>query len=83
MECYGVPLQSVFHVAGVTPPLMSVGRIRNQGLQCILDEHKASVLGKDGEEVCRFKRRRGLYEAWLQLKSPEFFLSRLDTVKVL
>ena len=73
MECAGIPLQSVFQVASVTRPLMSVGRVCGQGLKCIFDQDKALVVGKDGEEVCRFERKGGLYVARLKLKSPELF----------
>ena len=73
MECGGLPLQTVFQVAGVTRPLMSVGRVCDQGLLCIFDSEKALVIGKEGEEVCCFERQGGLYVARLKLKSPEPF----------
>ena len=73
MECAGIPLQSIFQVASVTRPLMSVGRVCDQGLKCIFDQDKALVVGKDGEEICRFERKGGLYVARLKLKSPELF----------
>ena len=75
MECGNVPLQSVFQVAGVTRPQMSFGRVCDQGLKCIFDEEKSWVVDRDGEEVCRFERRGGLYVARLKLKNPEHFSS--------
>ena len=73
MQCGAVPLQSVFQVAGVTRPLMSVGRVCDQGMKCLFDDKVALVLNKDNQEVCRFERRGGLYVARLKLKSPELF----------
>ena len=73
MESGNVLLQSVFQVAGVTRPLISVGRVCDYGLKCIFDEEKALVVDKDGEKICRFERRGGLYVARLKLKSPEPF----------
>ena len=73
MECGNFPLQSVFQVAGVTRPLMSVGRVCDQGLKCIFDDKKALVVDKDSEGVCRFERRGGLYVARLKLNNPEVF----------
>jgi hypothetical protein len=73
MQCGELPLQSVFQVAGVTRPLMSVGRVCDQGMKCLFDDKVALVLNKDNQEVCRFERRGGLYVARLKLKSPELF----------
>ena len=73
MECDGVPLQSTFQVAEITPPLMSVGRVCDQGLTCTFDKEKAVVTDKAGEVICKFVRNGGLYVARLKLKSPELF----------
>ena len=69
----GIPLSSVFQVAGVTRPLMSVGRVCDQGMKCVFDKEKAVVIAPDGREVCCFERRGGLYVASLTLKQPEGF----------
>ena len=58
----------------MTRPMMSKGRVCDQGLKCIFGEEKPLVVDKDGEEVCRFDRRGGLYVARLNLKNPELFL---------
>ena len=73
MDWNGVPLVSTFQVAGVTRPLMSVGRVCDQGMFCNFDKEKAVVVAPDGREVCRFERRGGLYVANLALKQPEGF----------
>ena len=73
LEQGGVPIQSTFQVAGITRPLMSVGRVCDQGLRCHFDEKEALVLDKQDAVVCRFERRGGLYVAKLKLKSPELF----------
>ena len=69
----GIPLSSIFQVAGVTRPLMSVGRVCDQGMVCTFYDTHATVVAKDGREVCRFDRRGGLYVAQLTLKQPEGF----------
>ena len=66
----GTPLTSTFQVAEVTRPLMSVGRVCDQGLVCTFDDAKALITAKDGTEICRFERRGGLYVAKLDLKDP-------------
>ena len=43
MEADGVPLQSVFQVAEITRPLMSVGRVCDQGLTAKFDKEKADL----------------------------------------
>ena len=70
LEQEGVPMQSTFQVAGITRPLMSVGRVCDQGLRCLLDDKEALVVNKQDGVVCRFERRGGLYVAKLKLKSP-------------
>jgi hypothetical protein len=73
MECEGVPLQSTFQVAEITRPLMSVGRVCDQGLTCTFDKEKAVITDKDKAVLCTFARAGGLYVARLKLKSPELF----------
>ena len=73
MECEGIPLQSTFQVAEITRPLLSVGRVCDQGLDCIFRKDEALVCDPDGGVVCRFARAGGLYIARLKLKSPELF----------
>ena len=67
-------IQSVFQIAAVTRPLMSVGRICDEGHSIIFNAIMAVVHVKDGGELCRFQRSpRGLYIAKLKLRSPAGF----------
>ena len=67
-------LQSVFQIAAVTRPLMSVGRICDEGHRVTFDNIMAVVHDKDGDEICRFHRNgSGLYVAKLKLRSPAGF----------
>ena len=62
----GKDIESVFQIAAVTPPLMSVGKICHEGHTVTFDAVMAVVRGQDGEELCRFKRKDGgLYVASL------------------
>ena len=70
----GRNIESVFHIAAVTRPLMSVGRIFDEGHSITFDAVMAVVHAKDGSEVCRFQRNNsGLYVAKLKLRSPAGF----------
>ena len=70
----GRDIQSVFQIAAVTRPLMSVGRICDEGHSITFDAVMAVVHAKDGGEVCRFHRNAsGLYVAKLKLRSPAGF----------
>ena len=67
-------IQSVFQIAAVTRPLMSVGRICDEGHNITFDAVMAVVKSKDGGEICRFHRNgSGLYVAKLKLRSPAGF----------
>ena len=64
-------MQSVFQIAAVTRPLMSVGRICDQGHSITFDAVMAVVNASDGTELCRFERQSGgLYVAKLKLRNP-------------
>ena len=55
----------------MTRPLMSVGRICDEGHSINFDAVMAVVTSKDGSEICRFDRNsNGLYIAKLKLRSP-------------
>ena len=70
----GRDIHSVFQIAAVTRPLMSVGRICDEGHSITFDAVMAVVNGKDGSEICRFHRNpNGLYVAKLKLRSPAGF----------
>ena len=64
-------LSSVFQVAEVTRPLMSVSRICDQGFVCVFDDVEAKAQTNDGKHVCSFAREGGLYVAKLKLKRPD------------
>ena len=66
-------MRSVFQIAEVTRPLMSVGRVCDQGFKCTFDDKEALIIGQNNNVVCRFERKNGLYVARLNLKSPELF----------
>ena len=73
-ESIGRDIQSVFQIAAVTRPLMSVGRICDEGHSVTFNNVMAIVNGKDGSEICRFHRAPGgLYVAKLKLRSPAGF----------
>ena len=64
-------VSSIFQVAKVTRPLMSVGHICDQGLNVVFDAVFAIVRDSGGTEVCRFTRGpSGLYTAKMKLKAP-------------
>ena len=64
-------IASVFQIAKVSRPLMSVGKICDGGLFVSFTETKADVVDKNGHVVCTFHRQPGgLYVARLRLKSP-------------
>ena len=66
-------LKSVFQIAKVTRPLMSVGKICDEGFEVRFYKAHASILDKSGKEICKFERQAGgLYVAKLKLKSPSF-----------
>ena len=66
-------IQSVFQIAEITRPLMSVSRITDLGLRCIFHEKKAEVVNDKGEILCTFERKGDLYVARMKLKTPEGF----------
>ena len=67
-------LQSVFQIAAVTRPLMSVGRICDQGHSITFDAVMAVGHAADGTELCKFERQNGgLYVAKLKLRNPAGF----------
>ena len=71
----GSDVQSIFQIVAVTRPLMSVGKICDEGHNIIFDNVCAVVRSKEGQELCRFRREPsgGLYVAKLRLKSAVVF----------
>ena len=72
----GRDIQSVFQIAAVTRPLMSVGRICEEGHIITFDAVMAVVHAKDGSEVCKLQRyNSGLHVAKLNMRSPPVWVS--------
>ena len=70
-EGLGSDVQSVFQIAAVTRPLMSVGKICDEGHEVTFSNVCAVVRNKDGNELCKFHRDSGgLYVAKLRLRNP-------------
>ena len=69
------PIASIFQFAAVTRPLMSVGRVCDEGHNVTFDAEKAVVRSSTGDELCRFVRTPGcIYVARLKLKNPMGFV---------
>ena len=67
-------LESVFQIAAVARPLMSVGKMCDEGHTVTFNNVMAVVYNKDGAELARFHRANGgLYVAKLKLRSPVGF----------
>ena len=73
IEYQGISLRSVFQIAKIIRPLMTVGRVCDQGFKCTFDSKEALIVGPNNAVVCKFERKNGLYVAKLRLKSPELF----------
>ena len=69
----GILIKSVFQVAEITRPLMSVSHICELGHKCVFDDEKAEVVAKNRKILCTFRREGGLYVAEMKLKAPEGF----------
>ena len=65
-------LQSIFQIAAVTRPFMSVRKICDEGHEITFNNICAVVRSEDGAELCRFHRgpTGGLYVAKLRLRNP-------------
>ena len=64
-------LSSIFQIAAVTRPRMSVGKIFEEGHNITFDAVLAVVQEVGGAEICRFHRTPGgLYVAKMKLRNP-------------
>ena len=54
-------IKSIFQVADITRPLMSVSRMCDHGLSAIFSATGARIQNAQHETVCTFQRRGGLY----------------------
>jgi hypothetical protein len=68
-----VPVQTVFQVAEINRPLMSVARICDQGHTCVFDKDGARILDASQNVLSHFKRVNNMYEATMQIGPPEPF----------
>ena len=67
-------MYSVFQMAGLTRPLMSVSQICDHVYKCGFErDHAMVVTPEDDEVLCRFERQSGLYVSKMSLKSPTSF----------
>ena len=71
----GSDVRSIFLIAAATMPLMSVGKICDEGHNITFDNACAIVRSNEGQELCRFHREPSgrLYVAKLRLTSPAGF----------
>ena len=70
----GNDLRFVFQIAAVTRPLMSVGKICDEGHNITLNVIQSVVRDKSGAELCKFHRTPGgLYVAKMRLQNPVGF----------
>ena len=66
-------ITSTFQIANVTRPLMSVGKICDEGLTVEFAKTRAVVLDANKKIVCIFERQPGgLYVAKMRLRAPGF-----------
>ena len=70
-DAHGLLMSSVFQVAEITRPLMSVSRICDQDMICIFEKTHARIVTQQGETVARFERDRGLYTCVMKLRKPD------------
>ena len=66
-------VQSVFQVADLTRPLMSVSQVCESGHKCVFEKDHALIISAQGETLVKFEMRSGLYVATMRLKAPTPF----------
>ena len=64
-----VPLKSTFQVASVSRPLYSASKIADQGCEITMNKHSA-VVTKNGREIAKFVRKKGLYLCKMTIRAP-------------
>ena len=66
-----VAMSSCFQIARVTRPLVSVGKMCDNGFAVTFDDNEAVVRDAEGQQVCMFERQAGgLYLGNFRLKAP-------------
>ena len=68
-----MPVTTNFQVASVTKPLLSVGKICEQGHSVVFSKEGAKVLDPQKRTIAHFQRSGGLYVSTMTLKAPESF----------
>ena len=69
-----VPVVTNFQVASISKPLMSVGKVCDQGHTVVFSKDCAKVLDSKQRTIAQFQRSQGgLYVASMTLKAPEPF----------
>ena len=72
-------LVSTFQIAAVTRPLMSVGKICDEGHNITFDSIKPVVRNKHGAELCQFDcQPGGLYVPRMKLRNPDSGFTRSE-----
>ena len=66
----GLLMSSVFQVAEITRPLMSLSELR-PGHVCIFEKTNARVVDSDGSVVARLDRNGGVYTCTMRLRRSE------------
>ena len=68
----GKDIRVTVQAAKVTRPLLSVPQICDKGMKVTFDDKLAVIYDRDGREVCRFVRSKGLYIAKMKIRNPAF-----------
>ena len=68
----GKDIRTTIQCADVTRPLLSVSKICDAGMTVTFDAERAIVKDKNGKEVCRFERRKGLYVSSMKIRNPNY-----------
>ena len=68
-----MPVTTNFQVAAVTKPLLSVGKVCEQGHTVVFSKGGAKILDPKQRVLAHFQRSGGLYVSTMTLKAPEPF----------
>ena len=68
-----MPVTTNFQVAAVTKPLLSVGKVCEQGHTVVFSKEGAKILDPKQRVLAHFQRSGGLYVSTMTLKAPEPF----------
>ena len=68
----GHDIRATVQAAKVTRPLLSVSKICDNGMKVTFDDKLAIIYDREGREVCRFVRSKGVYVAKMKIRNPAF-----------